>query len=116
MKKQVLSVVAAAALVASLTVPAWAAVASPYGGAEAEGGDVTYTTQAQTGEDSQATQVYETIQGAESTEQELGLLGCWETAWPKRSRLSWAKPASTSTVPVRSAAWLFPARALRRSP
>ena len=38
MKKQVLSVVAAAALVASLTVPAWAAVASPYGGAEAEGG------------------------------------------------------------------------------
>ena len=75
MKKQVLSVVAAAALVASLTVPAWAAVASPYGGAEAEGGDVTYTTQAQTGEDSQATQVYETIQGAESTEQELGLLG-----------------------------------------
>ena len=75
MKKQVLSVVAAAALAASLTVPAWAAVASPYGGAEAEGGDVTYTTQAQTGEDSQATQVYETIQGAESTEQELGLLG-----------------------------------------
>ena len=36
---------------------------------------MTYTTQAQTGEDSQATQVYETIQGAESTEQELGLLG-----------------------------------------
>ena len=90
MKKKILSVVAAAALVASLTVPAWAAVGSPYGGAEApawaavgspyggaeaEGGDVTYTTQAQTGEDSQATQVYETIQGAESTEQELGLLG-----------------------------------------
>ena len=75
MKKQVLSLVAAAALAASMTVPAWAAVASPYGGAEAEGGDVTYTTQAQTGEDSQATQVYETIQGAESTEQELGLLG-----------------------------------------
>ena len=75
MKKKILSVVAAAALVASLTVPAWAAVGSPYGGAEAEGGDVTYTTQAQTGETSQATQVYETIQGAESTEQELGLLG-----------------------------------------
>ena len=75
MKKKVLSVVAAAALVASLTVPAWAAVASPYGGAEAEGGDATYTTQAQTGEDSQATQVYKTIQGAESTEQELDLLG-----------------------------------------
>lgn len=75
MKKKVLSLVAAAALAASMTVPAWAAVASPYGGAEAEGGDVTYTTQAQTGEDSQATQVYETIQGAESTEQELGLLG-----------------------------------------
>ena len=75
MKKQVLSVVAAAALVASLTVPAWAAVASPYGGAEAEGGDVTYTTQAQTGEESQATQVYETIQGATSTEEELDLLG-----------------------------------------
>ena len=75
MKKKILSVVAAAALVASLTVPAWAAVGSPYGGAEAEGGDVTYTTQAQTGEDSQATQVYETIQGAESTEQELNLLG-----------------------------------------
>ena len=75
MKKKILSVVAAAALVASLTVPAWAAVGSPYGGAEAEGGDVTYTTQAQTGETSQATQVYETIQGAESTEQELNLLG-----------------------------------------
>ena len=75
MKKKVLSVVAAAALVASLTVPAWAAVASPYGGAEAEGGDVTYTTQAQTGEESQATQVYETIQGATSTEEELDLLG-----------------------------------------
>lgn len=75
MKKKILSVVAAAALVASLTVPAWAAVGSPYGGAEAEGGDASYTTQAQTGEDSQATQVYETIQGAESTEQELGLLG-----------------------------------------
>ena len=71
MKKKILSVVAAAALVASLTVPAWAAVGSPYGGA----GDASYTTQAQTGEDSQATQVYETIQGAESTEQELGLLG-----------------------------------------
>ena len=75
MKKKILSVVAAAALVASLTVPAWAAVGSPYGGAEAEGGDASYTTQAQTGEDSQATQVYETIQGAESTEQELNLLG-----------------------------------------
>ena len=75
MKKKILSVVAAAALVASLTVPAWAAVGSPYGGAEAEGGDASYTTQAQTGEDSQATQVYETIQGAESTEQELGLGG-----------------------------------------
>ena len=75
MKKKILCLAAAAALAASLTVPAWAAVASPYGGAEAEGGDVTYTTQAQTGEDSQATQVYETIQGAESTEQELGLLG-----------------------------------------
>lgn len=75
MKKKILSVVAAAALVASLTVPAWAAVGSPYGGAEAEGGDASYTTQAQTGEDSQATQVYETIQGAESTEQELDLLG-----------------------------------------
>ena len=75
MKKKVLSVVAAAALAASLTVPAWAAVASPYGGAEAEGGDVTYTTQAQTGEESQATQVYETIQGATSTEEELDLLG-----------------------------------------
>ena len=75
MKKKILSVVAAAALVASLTVPAWAAVGSPYGDAEAEGGDASYTTQAQTGEDSQATQVYETIQGAESTEQELGLLG-----------------------------------------
>ena len=111
MKKKILSVVAAAALVASLTVPARAAVGSPYGGAEAEGGDASYTTQAQTGEDSQATQVYETIQGAESTEQELGLLG---TAWPKRSRLNWAKPASTSTVPVRSAAWLFPARVLPR--
>lgn len=75
MKKKVLSIVAAAALVASLTVPAWAAVASPYGGAEAEGGDATYTTQAQTGEGSQATQVYETIQGATSTEEELNLLG-----------------------------------------
>lgn len=75
MKKKVLSVVAAAALVASLTVPAWAAVASPYGGAEAEGGDATYTTQAQAGEDSQATQVYETIQSATSTEEELNLLG-----------------------------------------
>lgn len=75
MKKKILSVVAAAALVVSLTVPAWAAVGSPYGGAEAEGGDASYTTQAQTGEDSQATQVYETIQGAESTEQELNLLG-----------------------------------------
>lgn len=75
MKKKILSVVAAAALVASLTVPAWAAVGSPYGGAEAEGGDASYTTQAQTGEDSQATQVYETIQGATSTEEELNLLG-----------------------------------------
>ena len=37
MKKKLPSVVAAAALVASLTVPAWAAVASPYGGAQAEG-------------------------------------------------------------------------------
>ena len=46
MKKKILCLAAAAALAASLTVPAWAAVASPYGGAEAEGGDVTYTTQA----------------------------------------------------------------------
>ena len=75
MKKKMISAVAAVVLAASLTVPAWAAVGSPYGGAEVESGDVSYTTQAQAGEDSQATQVYETIQGAESTEQELGLLG-----------------------------------------
>ena len=82
MKKKILSVVAAAALVASLTVPAWAAVGSPYGGAEAEGGDVTYTTQAQTGEDSQATQVYETIQGTQ-----MICPGWFRLAWTRAPRL-----------------------------
>ena len=75
MKKKMISAVAAVVLAASLTVPAWAAVGSPYGGAEVESGDASYTTQAQAGEDSQATQVYETIQGATSTEEELNLLG-----------------------------------------
>ena len=75
MKKKILSVVAAAALVASLTVPAWAAVGSPHGGAGAAGCDVTYTSQPPTGDVSQATQAYDTTLGAESTAQELGLLG-----------------------------------------
>ena len=72
--KKILSAVAAAALAASMVMPAWAAVASPFGGAETETPDVTYTTQGQTGETSQATEVFETIQDAETTQEGLEAL------------------------------------------
>ena len=72
--KKILSAVAAAALAASMVMPAWAAVASPFGGAETETPDVTYTTQGQTGETSQATEVFETIQDAETPQEGLEAL------------------------------------------
>ena len=78
--KKILSAVAAAALAASMVMPVWAAVASPFGGAETETPDVTYTTQGQTGETSQATEAFETIQDAETTQEGLEALELGLTA------------------------------------
>lgn len=72
--KRLVSVVAAVALVLTMGITAMAAVASPTGGATTETTTIRYTTQAQTGKQSDATAAYNLIAGCTTTTEELNKL------------------------------------------